>query len=246
MPWLYAAGGLGANAAPRFASTRLATKIMSTLNARENSLVCKLVYDGPALAGKTTSLRSIHSVLDPAQATRPVLLRTEDARTLFFDFIPFDLGAACGHRVRIQGFTAPGEVRYNLTRRCLLMGADGVVFVADAAREKLDENRAALASLTANLRANNMDPSRIPLVLQYNRRDAADALSREELDAALNPHALPSFSTNALKGEGVFDAFATAVQRILNQKASKHRLVFEEPLGDVALRWLARFATPRR
>lgn len=218
---------------------------MSLLNPREKSLVCKLVYDGPGLGGKTTSLRAIHTMLDPAQATRPVLLHTDDARTLFFDFVPFDLGTPCGHRVRIQGFTAPGQVRYNLTRRCLLMGADGAVFVADASRERLEENRSALASLNANLRANHIDPAQFPLVLQYNKRDAGDALTREELDAALNPEGLPSFVSCALRGEGVFDAFAAVVQRMLNAAALKHALKLEEPLGDVAARWLARLAAPR-
>ncbi len=218
---------------------------MSILNPREKSLVCKLVYDGPGLGGKTTSLRSIHTLLDPAQATRPVLLNTEDARTLFFDFVPFDLGAPCGHRVRIQGFTAPGQVRYNLTRRCLLMGADGAVFVADASRDRLEENRAALVSLRTNLRANHLDPAHFPLVLQYNKRDASDALTREELEAALNPEGLPSFTSSALRGEGVFDAFAAVVQRMLNVAAKKHALVVDEPLGDVAARWLSRLAAPR-
>lgn len=219
---------------------------MSVFNSRDKSITCKLVYYGPGLGGKTTSLKAVHALLDPAQTIRPILLQTDDERTLFFDFLPIDLGPMCGHRIRIQGYTVPGQVRYNLTRRCLLMGADGIVFVADSARERLNENIECLASMHENLAANGVQPGQVPVVLQYNKRDLGDTVTKKELDACLNPGNADSFCTTATRHEAVFDAFMAATKHTLNIVAQRYGIAGPEPLGEIAARWLSRLEITER
>lgn len=216
---------------------------MSVFNSTDGSITCKLVYYGPGLSGKTTTLKAVHSRLDPTHSVRPVQLRTNEETTLFFDFLPIDLGSLCGHRIRLQGYTTPGEVRYDLTRRCVLMGADGVVFVADATRRRLKENHESLASLQEHLRANGVKPGQVPVVLQYNKCDHEDAIPFKELDSCLNPQSAPAFCTRLKNPESFFDPFVEVVRQTLNGVAARHNIAASEPLGDVAARWLARLAT---
>lgn len=219
---------------------------MSVFNSSDNSITCKLVYYGPGLGGKTSSLKAVHAIMDPAQTTRPVLLQTDDERTVFFDFLPLDLGPHCGHRIRLQGYTAPGLVRYNLTRRCLLMGVDGVVFVADSAPDSLESNMESLANLHENLAANGMKPGQVPIVFQFNKRDLPNALSVKELNACLNPSAAEFYSTTATKSDAVFDAFVAITRLVLNGVAQRYGIASPEPLGVIASRWLARLAITER
>lgn len=219
---------------------------MSVFNSSDKSITCKLVYYGPGLGGKTTSLRAVHSILDPGQTTRPVMLQTDDERTLFFDFLPIDLGPLCGHRIRLQGYTAPGQVRYNLTRRCLLMGVDGIVFLADSTRERLQENIECLAAMHENLAINGVKPGQIPIVLQYNKRDLGDVLDKKELDAHLNPGKSAAFCTTATRHEAVFETFTTITKHTLNVVAQRYGIVPSEPLGDAAARWLSRLEMTER
>ncbi len=168
----------------------------------------KIVYYGPALGGKTTCLQYIHRVTDPQRRTRLYTLNTASDRTLFFDLLGLDLGRIRGYRLTVQLFTVPGQVQYNTTRRAVLAGADGVVFVADSQVGQEKANLESLQNLQENLRANGLDPETIPLVFQYNKRDLPKILSRAELDRLLNPKGYPVFETVATTGQGVLEAFA--------------------------------------
>lgn len=168
----------------------------------------KIVYYGPALGGKTTCLQYIHRVTDPQRRTRLYTLNTASDRTLFFDLLGLDLGRIRGYRLTVQLFTVPGQVQYNTTRRAVLAGADGVVFVADSQASQEKANLESLRNLDENLRANGLDPETIPLVFQYNKRDLPEILSRAELDRLLNPKGYPVFESVATTGKGVSEAFA--------------------------------------
>lgn len=168
----------------------------------------KIVYYGPALGGKTTCLQYIHRVTDPQRRTRLYTLNTASDRTLFFDLLGLDLGRIRGYRLTVQLFTVPGQVQYNTTRRAVLAGADGVVFVADSQAGQEKANLESLQNLQENLKANGLDPETIPLVFQYNKRDLPRILSRAELDRLLNPKGYPVFETVATTGHGVLEAFA--------------------------------------
>lgn len=172
----------------------------------------KIVYYGPALGGKTTCLQYIHRVTDPQRRTRLYTLNTASDRTLFFDLLGVDLGRIRGYRLTVQLFTVPGQVQYNTTRRAVLAGADGVVFVADSQVDQEKANLESLQNLFENLRANGLDPETIPLVFQYNKRDLPKILSRAELDRLLNPKGYPVFETVATTGQGVLEAFAAACE----------------------------------
>ncbi len=205
---------------------------MSIVNTRDKTINTKVVYYGPGLGGKTTSLKYIHSVLDPEETVRMVSLKTDEERTLFFDFLPIDLGVLGGYKVKIQGFTVPGQVKYNLTRKYVLMGADAVVFVADSSEERRGDNIQSLKNLAENLAANGLNVDEIPLVLQFNKRDLADAMSVETMEADLNRAKVPAFATNALTGEGVFDAFVRVTEAMVDGVARKYQL--DSPDGDIA------------
>jgi len=172
----------------------------------------KIVYYGPALGGKTTCLQYIHRVTDPQRRTKLYTLNTASDRTLFFDLLGLDLGRIRGYRLTLQLFTVPGQVQYNTTRRAVLAGADGVVFVADSQRNQERANLESFANLRENLKANGLDPETLPLVLQYNKRDLPDVLSRAEMDRLLNPKGYPAFETVATTGVGVMEAFAAITE----------------------------------
>ncbi|MGQ9751351.1 MAG: ATP-binding protein [Thermoanaerobaculaceae bacterium] len=168
----------------------------------------KIVFYGPALGGKTTCLQYIHRVTDPQRRTRLYTLNTASDRTLFFDLLGLDLGRVRGYQLTLQLFTVPGQVQYNTTRKAVLAGADGVVFVADSQAGQEKANSESFANLQENLKANGLNPETIPLVLQYNKRDLPNILSRAQLDALLNPKGYPAFETVATTGVGVLEAFA--------------------------------------
>lgn len=205
---------------------------MSIVNTREKTINTKIVYYGPGLGGKTTSLNYVHQVLDPENLVKMVSLKTDEERTLFFDFLPIDLGMLGGYKVRIQGFTVPGQVKYNLTRKYVLMGADAVVFVADSNADRMDENLTSLGNLAQNLKANGLGVENVPLVVQFNKRDLDNAMPVEDMKTALVTAGTPSFSTNARTGEGIFDSFIEASCQMIDAVGKKYQL--ESPHGSLA------------
>ncbi|HPS78944.1 MAG TPA: ATP-binding protein [Thermoanaerobaculaceae bacterium] len=172
----------------------------------------KVVYYGPGLCGKTSCLQYIHRVTDPQRRTKLYALNTASDRTLFFDLLSLDLGRVRGYRVTLQLYTVPGQVQYNATRRAVLAGADGVVFVVDSQRSKQKENQDSFTNLAENLRANGLDPETLPIVLHYNKRDLPDVMSRSELDQLINRPGLRAFETIATQGAGVIEGFASITE----------------------------------
>ena len=181
----------------------------------------KIVYYGPAVGGKTTSLQKIHGVLDPERRTRLHSLNTAADRTLFFDLLSLDLGRIRDYRLTLQLYTVPGQVQYDATRRTVLAGADGVVFVADSQIDQRDANVESLSNLRLNLIANSLDVQSMPLVFQYNKRDLDPIQTIEEMESGLNPQGLPSFATVATTGEGILDAFGAIAELTLVTVADK-------------------------
>lgn len=197
---------------------------MVQFNFAERTIKAKVVYYGPAQSGKTTSLEQIHRLTDPGGANRLISLNTAQDRTLFFDLLPFSLGAVAGYDFKIQLYTVPGQVQYNATRRVVLAGADAVVFVADSRRSALKENQAAFENMKVNLLANRLVPEKVPLVLQYNKQDLPDPLPKAELDKVLNPWSRAAFPTVAAEGKGVMEAFTAVVEEMLASIAVKYNL----------------------
>jgi len=181
----------------------------------------KIVYYGPALGGKTTCLQHIHRATDPQRRTRLYSLNTASDRTLFFDLLSLNLGRIRGYRLAIQLYTVPGQVQYNATRRAVLAGADGVVFVADSQRDQNEANLQSFENLKVNLEANGIDPGTQPLVFQFNKRDLGDLVPLDALEVDLNGGGLPSFPTVAITGDGVMDAFAAITENTLISLADR-------------------------
>jgi hypothetical protein len=178
---------------------------MVFFNYSTMQVAAKIVYYGPGLCGKTTNLQYIYDHTTGDSRGEMVSLQTETDRTLFFDLLPIDLGSIGGFKTKIQLYTVPGQVFYNTTRKLVLKGVDGVVFVADSQRLMLDANVDSLANLETNLAEIGFKITDLPVVLQYNKRDLPDVSAVHELQAALNQHGLPNFEACALSGEGVFE-----------------------------------------
>jgi mutual gliding-motility protein MglA len=194
---------------------------MSLVNYSTREITCKIVYYGPGRSGKTTNLQYIHAFVPDERKGAMVSLATETDRTLFFDFLPLDLGSISGFRTRLQLYTVPGQVYYNATRKLVLRGADGVVFVADSQREQLDDNIESLRNLHENLIEQNLDVRDTPLVLQYNKRDLPAVIPMDELEYALNFRGVPSFGAAAVSGEGVFDTLRGISELVLRSLSKK-------------------------
>ncbi len=177
---------------------------MALINVASREIHCKIVYYGTGYCGKTTNLQYIFGHA-PATARGELLtLNTESERTLFFDFLPLDLGTVHGFRVRFHLYTVPGQVLYERTRVAVLNGVDGVVFVVDSSPDKLDENFANLIELETNIRRLGKDLGEFPFVMQWNKRDLPDAVPVPTLDRYLNRRRVPTFEASAVNGEGVF------------------------------------------
>jgi len=189
---------------------------LAFVNLKKKEVQLKIVYYGPGRGGKTTNLEYIHSKFSERIQTDLVAIKTHGDRTLFFDYLPFDIGKIKGYDVKVQLYTVPGQVKYNATRQLVLRGVDGVVFVADSMEVQRDKNRFSLKNLQENLATHNKNIFKIPLVLQYNKRDLADQgiplLSIEKLEKGLNSQLkVPSFEASALVGTNV----ATTLKKII-------------------------------
>jgi mutual gliding-motility protein MglA len=188
---------------------------MSMINYASREINCKLVYYGPGLGGKTTNLEYVYSKVAPDTRGKLISLATEQERTLFFDFLPVDLGSIRGFKTRFHLYTVPGQVYYNASRRLILKGVDGLVFVADSQAERMDANIAALENLYENLADYGYDPTQLPIVLQWNKRDLPSALPVEELRRQLNPMGLAEYEAVAVTGVGVFDTLKAVSKLVL-------------------------------
>ncbi len=178
---------------------------MALINFARREIEVKIVFYGPALSGKTTNVEVLHRLMPASQRGELHSLRTEQDRTLFFDYVPVQLGEIAGFRARFKLFTVPGQVFYKETRRVVLQGADAVVFVADSSPARADANLESLVDLEDNLAAHGLDLRSIPLVIQLNKRDLPDALPIEALEAELNPFGVPVVEAAAAEGRGVLD-----------------------------------------
>jgi signal recognition particle receptor subunit beta len=192
---------------------------MSLVNFTTREITCKIVYYGPGRSGKTTNLHYIYGRVPDDRRGRMVSLATHTDRTLFFDFLPLELGTISGFTTRFQLYTVPGQVYYNATRKLVLQGADGVVFVADSQARQLDENIESLQNLQVNLLEQGIDARTIPTVLQYNKQDLPGdlILTPAELDEAINFRSVPSFPAEAVGGTGVFETLRAISERVLRR-----------------------------
>ncbi|NJN64920.1 MAG: GTPase domain-containing protein [Acidobacteria bacterium] len=193
---------------------------MPFINYAHREITCKLVYYGPGLGGKTTNLQWIYEKTNPDAKGKMVSLATEAERTLFFDLLPLSLGQIRGFKIRFQLYTVPGQIFYDASRRLIVKGADGVVFVADSQRARHDANIESLRNLSDNLRENGIDFASIPYVLQLNKRDLPTAMPVDELAAALRFRDEPVFEAVAPQGIGVFETLKSLVKQALTRLRS--------------------------
>jgi len=174
-------------------------------NSRDKELTLKIVYYGPALSGKTTNIQELHGMLDPSARGRLMTLDTKGDRTLFFDLLPVHFKTRSGFKVKIKLFTVPGQVMHESTRRIVLAATDAICFIADSQRAQHSTNNEAYAGMLSNLRANGIDPDRVPTVIQFNKRDLPDVLSDEDLARAAKQGKEPIYPAVAIRGEGVVE-----------------------------------------
>src|SRR3954447_19157271 len=203
---------------------------MVLINKAINEVTVKLVYYGPGLCGKTTNLEKIYSNPKLENKGKMISMSTETDRTLFFDFMPMELGTIAGQKVRVQLYTVPGQVFYDATRKLVLRGADGVVFVADSQASMRESNIVSLDNLKTNLRLNRLDPDKVALVFQYNKRDLPNVDSVEEMNGYLHPGSAPVVEAAAINGAGVTATMRAAIARIMeNLKKNVDTTLYEEP-----------------
>jgi signal recognition particle receptor subunit beta len=188
---------------------------MSMINYASREINCKIVYYGPGLCGKTTNLEYVYEKVAPNTRGKLISLATETERTLFFDFLPVDLGAIRGFKTRFHLYTVPGQVYYNASRKLILKGVDGVVFVGDSQVERLDANIESMHNLYENLAEYGLDLREIPFIIQYNKRDLPNISSLDELQRELNPGGVPHFEAVAVRGIGVFDTLKAVSKLVI-------------------------------
>jgi len=181
---------------------------MSMINYASREINCKIVYYGTGLGGKTTNLEYIYSKVNPDTKGKMISLATETERTLFFDFLPIDLGEVRGFKTRFHLYTVPGQVYYNASRRLILKGVDGIVFVADSQASRAEANIESMHNLYENLETYGYDLQSIPFAIQYNKRDLPDVLAVDELRAQINPMGVVDFEGTAIEGKGVFETLS--------------------------------------
>jgi hypothetical protein len=190
---------------------------MSFINYMAREINCKIVYYGPGLCGKTTNLQYIYDRTNPDAKGRMISLATETERTLFFDFLPLSLGEIRGFKTRFHLYTVPGQVFYDASRKLILKGVDGVVFVADSQIERMDANQESLENLRTNLIEQGYALERLPYVMQYNKRDLPNVADLEELRQLLNPTNVPEYEACARTGVGVFETLKSVAKLVLTE-----------------------------
>ena len=188
---------------------------MSLINYASRELNCKIVYYGTGLGGKTTNLEYVYSKVNPDAKGKMISLATETERTLFFDFLPIDLGEVKGFKTRFHLYTVPGQVYYNASRKLILKGVDGVIFVADSQAERMEANIEAMHNLCENLESYGYDLTNIPFAMQYNKRDLPNAMSMGDLRSQLNPMGVPDFEGVAIEGRGVFETLGSVSKMVV-------------------------------
>lgn len=194
---------------------------MVSINYAFKEISCKIVYYGPGLSGKTTNLQYVHKKIPSNTKGELISLATDADRTLFFDFLPLNIGDIHGFSTKFQLYTVPGQVFYNATRKLVLRGVDGLVFVADSQRSKMDENIESLENLKENLKEYGYNMNKLPLVFQYNKRDLPDIATLAELETQLNPGGLTFFESVATTGQGVFDTLKYVTKLVLDKTKGK-------------------------
>lgn len=188
---------------------------MSFINYASREINCKVVYYGPGLCGKTTNLQHIYAKTNPELKGKMISLATETERTLFFDFLPLALGQIRGFKTRFHLYTVPGQVFYDASRKLILKGVDGVVFVADSQIERMEANLESLDNLRVNLGDQGYDLGKVPYVIQYNKRDLPNAAPLDEMQRLLNPSGAPEFEACATVGKGVFETLKAVAKGVL-------------------------------
>lgn len=188
---------------------------MSFINYSSREINCKIVFYGPGLCGKTTNLQYIYKKTNPDSKGKMISLATETERTLFFDFLPLALGEIRGFKTRFHLYTVPGQVFYDASRKLILKGVDGVVFVADSQIERMEANIESIENLRTNLAEQGYDLDKVPFILQYNKRDLPNVVPVEELRRALNPRGVPDFEGVAMDGTGVFDTLKAIAKLVI-------------------------------
>jgi signal recognition particle receptor subunit beta len=190
---------------------------MSFINYSSREINCKLVYYGPGLGGKTTNLQFIYARTSPEAKGKMISLATETERTLFFDFLPLSLGEIRGFKTRFHLYTVPGQVFYDASRKLILKGVDGVVFVADSQEERMEANIESLENLRLNLSEQGYNLDKLPYIVQYNKRDLPNAAPMAELRQLLNPTNMPEFEACATTGVGVFETLKAIAKAVLTE-----------------------------
>ena len=190
---------------------------MSFINYSSREINCKLVYYGPGLGGKTTNLQFIYAKTSPEAKGKMISLATETERTLFFDFLPLSLGEIRGFKTRFHLYTVPGQVFYDASRKLILKGVDGVIFVADSQIERMEANIESMDNLRQNLIEQGYNLDKLPFIIQYNKRDLPNAASVAELRAELNPTHVPEFEARATTGVGVFETLKAIAKAVLTE-----------------------------
>jgi hypothetical protein len=190
---------------------------VSLINYSSREINCKIVYYGPGLGGKTTNIQYVYDKVSPDTKGKLVTLATEMDRTLFFDFLPLELGTVKGFKTRFHLYTVPGQVYYNASRKLILRGVDGIVFVADSDENRIDANIECLYNLHENLAEHNLKLEELPFVIQWNKRDLPNALPVENLQEELNPEQHAAFEAVAVQGQGVFETLKQVSKMVLHK-----------------------------
>ncbi len=221
---------------------------MASISYASREISVKIVYYGPGLSGKTTNLQVIYKNVIPDFRSNLVSIATENERTLFFDFLPLDLGNIKGFKIKLQLYTVPGQVYYNATRKLVLRGVDGLVFVADSGHDKIEDNIASLNNLEENLIMYKYKIENIPMVIQYNKRDLPNALSIEEMQQYINRYNHPWKEAVASTGIGVFDTLKLIGKNVIDDINKRYILAYKKrsnPVNNTPVQQYQQYQPPQ-